>query len=83
MTLCQAPLADLINAVSLANKISHAHMHAYELHLSASDIDPHATVSWPKVRAKVNGLGCFATQRFAIERLQVEPNAKMTARKFL
>ncbi len=41
----QAPLADLINAVSVANKVGHAHLHAYELHLSAADIDPHATVS--------------------------------------
>ena len=30
--------------MSVANKISHAHLHAYELHLSAADIDPHATV---------------------------------------
>ncbi len=33
--------------MSVANKISHAHLHAYELHLSAADIDPHATVSEP------------------------------------
>ena len=48
----QAPLADLINAVSVANKISHAHLHAYELHLSAADIDPHATVSGSRVPAQ-------------------------------
>lgn len=42
-TPCKAPLADLINSLSLANKVDYARMHGYELHFSASNIEANAT----------------------------------------
>ena len=40
---CQFPTADLINKLSVVNKQDYAHMHGFELHLSADIIDPNVT----------------------------------------
>lgn len=40
---CQFPTADLINKLSVANKQDYAHLHGFELHLSADLIDPNVT----------------------------------------
>ena len=40
---CQFPTADLINKLSVLNKQDYAHMHGFELHLSADIIDPNVT----------------------------------------
>ena len=40
---CQFPIGDLINKLSVVNKQDYAHLHSFELHISADIIDPAVT----------------------------------------
>jgi len=40
---CKAPLADMLNSLSLANKVQYARIHGYELHCSTTNIEKNAT----------------------------------------